>query len=220
MRQKTFAAALSAAVVALAVTPLAAQPSPVDPWSGLYIGIGGNAGGVIGGEKLDFQDLSATQDLSFGTNMDDTRLIGGVQLGQLWRVGGMALGLEDDVSFAKNIKYLETLRAVVGVPTGPFLIYGTGGLAVENVDEEFTVNSPNESGVISGSIGKYGWTAGGGVQALVAPHLSLGMEGLYYHIGQDTAAFTTPLGEAFTVTADRNFAVVRVRLDFHFTRWF
>src|SRR5947207_5633127 len=78
MRQKTFAAALSAAVVALAVTPLAAQPSPVDPWSGLYIGIGGNAGGVIGGEKLVFQDLSATQDLSFGTNMDDTRLIGGV----------------------------------------------------------------------------------------------------------------------------------------------
>ena len=139
MRQKTFAAALSAAVVALAVTPLAAQPSPVDPWSGLYIGIGGNAGGVIGGEKLDFQDLSATQDLSFGTNMDDTRLIGGVQLGQLWRVGGMALGLEDDVSFAKNIKYLETLRAVVGVPTGPFLIYGTGGLRLRT----WTKNSPS-----------------------------------------------------------------------------
>jgi outer membrane immunogenic protein len=221
MTLKTLAAAGYATLLLLAATPVVAQPNPpVDPWAGLYIGIGGHAGIAVNGEKLGFQDQSAAHDLVFGTNNEDQRFIGGAQLGQLWRVGGMALGIEDDVSFAKDIKYLETLRAVVGVPAGPFLIYGTGGLAVGKFAEEFSVTSPEESGVVSGSVGRYGWTAGGGIEALVTPHLSLGVEGLYYGMGQDTSNFTTPLGEQFAVTADRNFAVVRARLDFHFTSWF
>jgi outer membrane immunogenic protein len=221
MSPKSLAAAASLTILVFVASPLAAQPNPpVDPWAGLYIGIGGHAGEAIGGEKLDFQDLSATHDLSFQSKTEDSRFIGGAQLGQLWRVGGTALGIEDDVSFAKDIKYLETLRAVVGVPTGPFLIYGTGGLAIGKFAEEFSVTSPNEAGVISGSIGRYGWTAGGGIETLVTPHLSLGIEGLYYGMGKDTSLFTTPLGEQFAVAADRNFAVVRARLDFHFTSWF
>src|SRR5437867_13377163 len=71
---KSLATAASGLILAFIVSPLAAQPNlPADPWAGLYIGIGGHAGEAFGGEKLDFQDLSATHDLSFQATSDDSR---------------------------------------------------------------------------------------------------------------------------------------------------
>jgi outer membrane immunogenic protein len=134
-------------------------------------------------------------------------------------MGGAVIGLESDVSFAKNIKYLSSLRGQLGVPAGPFLIYGTGGLGMIIAHEEFAVTST--SGEVDNFIGdqkKYGWVAGAGVQALITPHISLGVEGLYYGFGRDRMALNTlEGGEPFNMIADRNFAVVRARLDYHFT---
>src|SRR6476660_448310 len=129
MNVKTLAVAASAAMLACAATPSFAQP-PVDPWAGLYIGIGGHIGEAFGGNKLSFVDLSTAHDLSFDFVNQDKQLIGGVGLGQLWPVGGIYIGLEGDASFgAQDIKYLTTVRGQLAVPAGPFLIYGTGGLA-------------------------------------------------------------------------------------------
>jgi opacity protein-like surface antigen len=88
--------------------------------------------------------------------------------------------------------------------------------------EEFTVNSANgETDNFQGDMRKYGWAAGGGIQALVAPHLSIGVEGLYYGLGHETDALATALGgEPFNVIADRNFTVVRARVDYRFTSIF
>jgi opacity protein-like surface antigen len=216
-------AAASAALLAFATTPSFAQPGPTDPWAGLYIGIGGNVGEAFGGNKLSFEDLSTAKDLSFvSVNNDNNQLVGGVQLGQLWNVGGVYLGLESDVSFAKNIKYLSSFRGVLGAPAGPFLFYGTGGLGMSVTHEEFTVNSTTgESDNFQGDMRKYGWVAGAGIQAMVVPHLSVGVEALYYGLGHDTSPLATALGgEPFNVIADRNFTVVRARIDYRFTSIF
>jgi outer membrane immunogenic protein len=222
MRLKISAAALSVACLALVATPSLAQPGSPD-WAGLYIGIGGHAGEAFGGNKLSFEDLSAAQDLSFlSGESDNGQFLGGLQLGQLWNVGGAYLGLESDVSFAKDIKYLSSFRAVLGAPAGPFLFYATGGMGMSVTHEEFTVNSANgETDNFQGDMRKYGWAAGGGIQALVAPHLSIGVEGLYYGLGHETDALATALGgEPFNVIADRNFTVVRARVDYRFTSIF
>lgn len=223
MSLKLFAAAASLTIVALAAQPVAAaQPAPADPWAGLYVGIGGHVGEAFGGNKLSFVDQSTAHDLSFAFTNEDKQLVGGVQLGQLWRFGGIYVGLEGDASFgAKDVKYLTTVRGQLAVPAGPFLIYGTGGLAESITQESFTVSSPNETDGFAGTEQKYGWVAGAGVQALLTPHLSFGVEGLYYGFARDTSRLNTALvPEPFDFTVDRNMTVVRVRLDYRFTSIF
>jgi hypothetical protein len=133
MSLKTYAAVAFIALLALGATSSAAEPSPVNPWLGLYVNVGGNVGEAFGGNKFTFLDQSSGQTLSFqGPSTSSSMLVGGFQIGQLWYVGGTALGIEDDVTLGKNINYLQSLRAVLGVPTGPFLIYGTGGIGFEN----------------------------------------------------------------------------------------
>src|SRR6478735_5666033 len=114
MTLKALAAAASLLVLA-ATTPAsaaaAAPPAPpADPWTYLYVGIGGHIGEAFGGNKLSFVDLSTAHDLSFDFVNQDKQLIGGVELGQLWPVGGIYIGLEGDASFgAQDIKYLTTV---------------------------------------------------------------------------------------------------------------
>jgi opacity protein-like surface antigen len=180
-------------------------------------------GEAFGGAKLSFQDLSTAKDLSFGFTNKNSQLLGGVQLEQLWRLGGTYVGLESDADFGSStsLKYATTLRGVLGVPAGPFMVYGTGGVAMTVTHQEFTVTSAAETDGFLGDTRKYGWVAGGGVQVLLSHHLSLGVEGLYYGMGSETTAMTTVLApEPFSSTIDRNFALVRARLDYRFTSIF
>jgi len=223
MRLKAFAVTGSLAFLVLAAaTNAEAAQTPVDPWAGLYVGIGGHLGEAFGGNKLSFVDQSTAHDLSFAFTNQDKQLVGGVQLGQLWRFGGVYIGLEGDASFgAQDIKYLTTVRGQLAVPAGPFLIYGTGGLAETITNEQFTVTSPNETDGFAGNEQKYGWVAGAGVQALLTPHLSFGVEGLYYGFRSDTSRLNTALvPEPFDLTIDRNMTVLRARLDYRFTSIF
>jgi outer membrane immunogenic protein len=216
--------AASAAFLSLLATPSFAQPTAtVDPWAGLYVGIGGNVGEIFGGNKLSFQDLSAAKDLSFvSVSNSNSQFAGGGQLSQLWNVGGAYLGIESDISFAKNFKYISSFRGVVGAPVGPFLLYGTGGVGMSVTHEQFTVNSATgETDNFQGDDRRYGWAAGAGIQTLITPHLSIGVEGIYYGLGHETTSLTTALeDEPFNLIADRNFTIVRARLDYRFTSIF
>jgi hypothetical protein len=56
---------------------------------------------------------------------------------------------------------------------------------------------------------------------MVAPHLSVGVEGLYYGLGHETNVLSTGLGgEPFTVNVDRNLSMVRARINYRFTSLF
>ncbi len=216
-------AVMAASILAFATTPLAAQPEAADPWAGLYVGVGGNVGEIFGGNKLSFQDLSAAKDLSFlSAGTSNSEFVGGAQISQLWNIGGPYLGLVSDISFAKDFKYLSSFRAVLGAPAGPFLFYGTGGIGMSVTHEQFTVDSATgESDNFQGDDRRYGWAAGAGIQALVTPHLSLGVEGIYYGLGHETTPLATALeGEPFNLIADRNLTIVRARLDYRFTSIF
>lgn len=223
MQLKDLAATAFLAVLALTAAPASAQPmnEAGSPWRGMYLDLGGNVGEIFSGNKLEFEDLTPGNPLTFTSNNVDTAVVGGAQLGQLWPLGGTVIGLESDVDVGKNIKYLTSVRGELGVPMGSFLLYGTGGVGMEIAHEEFSVTST--SGEVDNFIGdekKFGWVAGGGVQAMIAPRLSLGVEGLYYGLGKDTSALATIKGgEPFNMVEDRNFALVRVRLDFHFSNF-
>jgi outer membrane immunogenic protein len=86
-----------------------------------------------------------------------------------------------------------TLRGRVGYATGPLLLYGTGGLAMEGVTvrqgysyaptvttavaaaNPTTTFGPYFNGE-SRDLSRVGWTAGAGAEMAISPHLSVGAE--------------------------------------------
>lgn len=194
-----------------------AEPLPSAPvgttWSGFYVG--GNLGAAFDPNDLSIKDLSAEQDLTLKFS-NDTELIGGVQAGYNWQMGGWLLGVEGDFDFADNISYLASVRGRVGWALGSWLLYGTGGVAFIDSDNDFVVVSADD-GPFSFSNGNTdtGFVVGGGIDYKLAPHLSLGLEGLFYDFGSDSATLVAG-DEPFVLKQDEEFAVVRGRLNYHF----
>jgi outer membrane immunogenic protein len=219
MRNISILAGAALAIFGFAAPPVVAQPILGGPWSGLYLG--GHFGGAFSPNNLNFADLSGNQDLGFQSHNHGDSFLGGVHGGYDWQTGNLLVGLEGDVSFAKDINYLSSVRGRLGIPAGPFLVYGTAGAAFEGAHENFRVFQPDYPGIFDfkRNINKTGWTAGGGVETFVLPAVSVGVEGLYYGLGRDTNVLNTDAGgasEPFAVRDDRNFAVVRARLTYHF----
>ena len=219
MRHVSLFAGAALACFAIVAAPAGAQPFMSGPWSGFYLG--GHAGGAFSPNDLSFNDLSSAHDLGFQSQHTGDSFLGGVHAGYDWQADNLLIGVEGDASFGSNINYLSTARARFGIPAGPFLVYGTAGAAFEGAHEHFRVFQGDFPGIFdyNRTVNKTGWTAGGGVETFVLPGVSVGVEGLYYGLGRDTNTLNTPAGgasESFAVTDDRDFAVVRARLTYHF----
>jgi outer membrane immunogenic protein len=197
--------------------PPAEQPLPPAPvgttWSGFYIG--GNLGAAFDPNDVSIKDLSEEQDLSLRFS-NDTELIGGVQGGYNWQIGSWVLGVEGDVDFADNINFLASARGRLGWALGNWLFYGTGGVAFIDTDNDFVVVSADDGrfGFSNGN-NDTGFVVGGGVDYKVSPHLSLGVEGLFYDFGSDDTHLVAG-DEPFVLKEEEDFAVVRARLNYHF----
>jgi len=119
------------------------EPIPIDvgnDWAGIYFG--GHLGGVIDG---------------------DEDVVGGLQLGNNWQRGNFVFGAEGDISFADET--FGTVRGRLGVANRKWLIYGTGGVAIDDSDT--------------------GYVAGGGIEYKIAANMSMGVDALYYDIDDD-----------------------------------
>jgi outer membrane immunogenic protein len=100
----------------------------------------------------------------------------------------------------QKLEWFGTLRGRVGVvPFTPLLVYATGGLASGHVSSEVSFSEkynfncfcgPNPTTSASISSTQWGWTAGGGVEWMFAPHWSLKAEFLYYNLGHVSAGMT------------------------------
>ena len=195
-----------------------AEPLPPAPvgatWSGFYIG--GNLGAAFEPNDLSIKDLSEEQDLALKFS-NDTELIGGVHGGYNWQMGTWVVGLEGDFDFAENINYLASVRGRLGWALGSWLLYGTGGVAFIDTDNDFAVVSADDE-VFNFSDGNTdtGYVVGGGVDYKLAPQLSLGLEGLYYGFGSESSNLVAG-DEPFVLKEEEDFAVVRGRLNYHFS---
>ena len=194
-----------------------AQPLPPAPvgttWSGFYIG--GNLGAAFDPNDLSIKDLSEEQDLTLKFS-NDTELIGGVQAGYNWQMGNWLAGVEGDFDFADNINYLASVRGRLGWAVGSWLFYGTGGVAFIDIDNDFVVVSADDGpfGFSNGNTDT-GFVVGGGVDDKIAPHHSLGFEGLFYDFSSDSSRLVAG-DEPFVLKQDEDFTVVRARLNYHF----
>jgi outer membrane immunogenic protein len=125
---------------------------------------------------------------------------------------------------SQEMDWFGTARARLGVVTGQWLIYGTGGLAYGQVKYNYLQTNVPFGGplTMAGSASKVelGWTAGGGVEYGVG-RWSGKVEYLYYDLGDHSFGVPNPLAPpALGVQVVPNFrntgSIVRAGLNYRF----
>jgi outer membrane immunogenic protein len=161
-------------------------------WAGFYLGAHGGYG---------FGDVATFDEFK----LSPKGFVGGGQVGYNWQYGQVVAGVEvdatwmgkkdsrgdllcapvgdavpkSDCSIAGKYDLIGSARARLGTTIfGPRLLaYGTGGLAWGHAmlaDGDTALGST-----------RFGWTAGGGLEFLLADHWTVRVEGLHYSFGSD-----------------------------------
>lgn len=180
-------------------------------WTGFYVGI--NGGGAWGGS--DWNGFAVSNSPKGG-------LIG-LTAGYNWQGGGSpwVFGLEGDVDWAfvddsvvcgtsvncqtKN-NWFGTARGRVGYAFDRIMPYVTGGLAVGDIQANFT-------GYPGASTTNAGWTIGGGVEGLVYTNWTAKIEYLYADLGSVNC---TSAACSVSTNTDLQMSIVRAGLNYHF----
>ncbi len=165
-------------------------------WTGFYVG--GHAGWGWGS----------------ALGLDPNGYLLGLQAGYNFQLAGAFLaGIETDISFSGiddkgggttfEVDYLGTVRARLGYAVDRVLFYGAGGLAYGRGD--LTI------GGLSNKQTHFGWTIGGGVEAMIAPNITARLEYLYADLGKETYA---SIGGPVRVNYDTS--IVRMGMNYKF----
>ena len=165
-------------------------PPPVT-WTGCYIG--GNIGGAFGDASVNFPGGEVSSNGSGfaggGQIGCDYQFSGGWVVGfrnmfdgtSNNRSGTIATGPLGGTVVNFNNQWFDTLTGRIGYSFTPaWLLYGQGGGAWAHASTNASL-----AGVPLGSTGntRSGWTAGGGVEWMFAPHWSAFLEGNYMDFG-------------------------------------
>jgi outer membrane immunogenic protein len=213
---QTFAADLPPAAPPPPRAPAAYVPyiAPVYNWGGIYIGI--NGGGGFGGSNwADPNNGLATSSGNFST---DGFLIGGT-VGANFQANQFVFGIEADWDyntikgtvtptngFCTNVNaagqastgcettsdWLATVRGRVGYAFDRLLVFGTGGLAVANVQNGLTGGAV--SPVNFDSNVKLGWTAGAGIEYAFADNWTVRADYLFVDLQNGACTSTANCG--------------------------
>lgn len=142
---------------------------------------------------------------------------GGAQAGYNWQNGPLVYGYEADFSAVRlnsvlndslscsgticptfapqpaattssKIDWHGTVRGRLGYAAGPVLIYATGGLAYGKVELASSFSVAGLSVIAQTSPVKTGWVAGGGIEYLVQPNVTLSLSYQYADLGTVSVA--------------------------------
>jgi len=172
-------------------------------WTGFYAGV--NVGGVWGSADtvaaLNPNNFAQSIITAGTADLTASGFTGGGQVGYNWQFNNIVTGLEADFNYTGlstsrsaptppfvnqvdqsfRSRWLATVRGRLGVAWDRTMIYGTGGLAVADVD----LSDVTGFGFFTASSHKTraGWTVGGGAEWAFAPKWSVKAEYLYVDLG-------------------------------------
>lgn len=201
-------------------------PPPMPSWAGFYIG--GHGG--YGWKDDPFSFTASTAPLILINGFKSHGWIGGGHLGYNWQYGAMVGGLELDISatgikgnsetvatpttiqsYGHDVKLLGTARARIGwTPNSNWLLFGTGGLAWERMEQlqSFTFNfqpGSSSSSTTSTPFDTFGWVLGAGIEArLTGTNWIARLEYLHYDFGHTRQASTSSVNNAGLITNSSN----------------
>ena len=119
-------------------------------------------------------------------------------------VGGAGVG----ASLTDSLQWFGTFRGRVGVTVTPsVLLYATGGGAYGSLKTDMGLSGFTAAGApvfLSGSTSstKFGWTVGGGIEAMFAPNWSAKLEYLYMDLGSISNSVVLPAASGFPLGAN------------------
>jgi outer membrane immunogenic protein len=129
-------------------------------------------------------------------------------------------------SVTKSIDWFGTVRGRIGFLASPqWLLYATGGLAYgetklrfNSVDVTLGCVALTLCGSGSSSSVKVGWTAGAGVEAMLAPNWSAKFEYLYVDLGSRSISVPTSTTPEISFNSSTDFRehIVRAGINYHF----
>ena len=175
-------------------------PPPVT-WTGCYIGA--NVGGIFTNGDVTFAGVEVSRDNSGfaggGQIGCDYQFAGGWVIGIRDMFDGSSLSRQRTFSFPgaagtvdlKN-SWFDTLTGRIGYSITPaWLWYFQGGAAWAKNSADLTIGGFD---VGSADRTRTGWTVGGGVEWMFAPHWSAFLEGNYMDFGSTNRNLVTPVG--------------------------
>jgi len=202
-----------------------------------------------------FFNLQAVNSVGF-QNAKSNGFTGGVEAGYNWQTGSFVFGIESDFNYlglrghatsggvypccapaaftinsSVNTNWLFTARPRIGVASGNWLFYATGGLAITDVNAKFTFadncgdvanctgpGAPSAFEAASFSRTKLGYAVGGGIEAGLWSNWTVKAEYLYVNFGTSSIKFVAPEPFAtlqpFTHSADLQANIARVGLNY------
>lgn len=179
--------------------------TPATNWQGFYVG-------VAGGEAFaDIQIVDLNNQAS-RTNSNN-EAVAGVFGGYNWQLGAFVLGAELDWmrDFGSDSSDFSTARARAGWTFGQSMIYATVGIGIEQGYLQHLGTGQRIDKTLTGVV------AGGGLETMLSPHLSLRGEGLYFDPGKEQFDFAaSPPYAAASATVDLSHVVWRAGLTYHF----
>lgn len=202
-------------------------------WSGFYAGAhlgwgwGDVENSVVNGIFGEIGDIPST---------DIDGILGGAQIGYNHQFGFVVGGVEADFSltgidgevtrfcggpcdppniFETEYDWLATVRGRLGLAFGRVLVYGTGGLAIADIEDRYT--RPGGGTPFTSDETAFGWTAGGGVEVGLTNRLSIKAEYLHADFGDESFGVEDSWGGADAVqTSDHDLDLVRGGVNFRF----
>jgi outer membrane immunogenic protein len=186
--------------------------------------VGLNEDGFIGGAQVGFN--WQVNNWVFGLEGD----FDGTSAKADSTVGPITVGASAPVTttYSRELTWLATVRGRVGFTATPsLLLFATGGLAVGEVKigNSFicpTCAPPASTQASTSNTStdtKAGWTVGGGIEWMFAPHWSLKAEYLYVDLGTHDSTITYTYGantSTMTSSVKEQFSVARAGVNFHF----
>ena len=187
--------------------------------------------------------VATTTQFSGGSrDSNDAAFIGGVHVGYDYQINNFLVGAVADINYidaksnstytittapgvvdtfglSNDINFVGTVRAKLGVTADRFAVYATGGLAYADTETKYfapgTLRATNGFiPTVNSNSDDVGYAVGAGVDYLVTPNFSLGLEYLYTDLGKTDTKVTYTNGiTAASFTADSS-----SDLDFH-TVW-
>ncbi len=208
------------------MAPIAAPPA--FSWTGFYVGA--NAGwhwadtnsnysyatGVTGPGGFGGEEDGFTAGATVGYNMQYNQFVVGLEGDWNWvdvsrgGRGTIVSGGAGVISGNSSMDWLATGRARIGLAYDRFMIYGTGGLAVAEVDVNSTINGFGTGG---GSDTRWGWTVGGGVEYSLMNNWSTKVEYLYYKL--EDKSYSLPAGFG-SFKSEPEGSILRAGLNYRF----
>jgi outer membrane immunogenic protein len=203
-------------------------PTPVAPtWSGIYAGVDIGWAGYANNVDVDPQYISPTPDYDYGADGNGAQI--GLNGGVDWQFGSVVVGGLADVHWSNadgSGAIVPTSSAEVDsnwgldllarggfAPSQNLLVYGVGGYSQESVDIAYASAG---GGSHSDTDTLRGWTLGAGVEAMVAPNISVKGEYRYTNFADlDFSTNGSPDYDKVTLDSSRNSVLVGVNYRFN-----